>query len=233
MKKIEKYLEGAVTEQEADELTRHLLKNKFDKETRNRWKQMLKEDYHLDRSGNSQGGAKTFRLGPIIMSVAAGMLLLIGVFGVYQWGQETSANQLVAQHLEQDNLTYNVVRKDTASQLPIRQKFSEAYNQGDYHPAVQFGEELLRTAVVNTDDYFFLGLSYLYLNDFPGAVSYLKEARDMVGPKGRFSGEINWFLSLAYVQNGDLEAAKKLLQLIAEGGDWRSKEAAELLNKLP
>lgn len=232
MKKIEKYLEETLGEQEVEEITQHLIKNKFDKETRNRWAKKLKEEHQIDRSKEQPTLKRFFRFGPKLLSVAAGLLLLLGAFWIYQTIQPPSVDNRVALHLDNDKLTYNVARKDTAIQPEIREKFSEAFNQENYALASRLGEDLLNQQYANSDDYFFIGLSHLYQEKWAKSIDLLENAKQLAGEKGRFVDEMNWFLSLAYIKIGNEPEARRLLQQIVEKKAWHSEEAAALLKAL-
>ncbi|MEL6720851.1 MAG: hypothetical protein AAFP82_19260, partial [Bacteroidota bacterium] len=61
------------------------------------------------------------------------------------------------------------------------------------------------------------------------AVKTLQEAQRRSQTEQRFEQEIQWFLALAHLQNGEKGESKKLLEAIVTKKAWRVMDAEKLL----
>lgn len=77
---------------------------------------------------------------------------------------------------------------------------------------------------------FYIALSYMELKNYPSAIQYFIKA---LTSDSEYKQEIQWYLSLAYLANNDLQQAVSLLDQISEDkGHYYSNKASELLDFL-
>ncbi|MCB0670193.1 MAG: hypothetical protein KDC80_30410 [Saprospiraceae bacterium] len=78
---------------------------------------------------------------------------------------------------------------------------------------------------------FYFGLTKLELKETSDAIEILEQIRK--APENRFSQAASWYLALAYLQDGNKEASKTVLNNISVQSDHSFQDAAaELLSKL-
>ena len=109
----------------------------------------------------------------------------------------------------------------------------DAYKDGNFSVAVAAIESSIEKNEERIDEkHFYLGLSYLY-EDVPNldkAITHLAKSKEMNAPI--YAAQANWFMSLAYLKQGNKESAKALLQEVVNANDWKKAEATALLNQL-
>ena len=234
MKKLDKYLSGQMNEKEISDFTEVLIQQKFDEEKRNTWSQLLKENHNLERSGKTMASKR--RKIPLarMIGVAASFLLLMGLGYYIMMPSTPEYKRLSYEYVQNLPITGDpsVIRKDIIEEEDVRLKANEAYVDGDFDAAVEYWEVLLSNDTYNTRDLFYLGISYLRKeNADPAAcIRYLK----MVQERGtNFSQEINWVISLAYIELDDIDSARPILEQIVQNDEYMSAKAVILLEALP
>jgi tetratricopeptide (TPR) repeat protein len=113
---------------------------------------------------------------------------------------------------------------------PLAQAMQE-YRQHDYAQALPILERLLGEGSAEDTTLFFKGNASLALEQTPGAISSFRQI--LTNPKHPFYQEAQWYLALAYLQDGSEDEAKTQLQSVAKDSTHpHYGEATELLKKL-
>ena len=113
---------------------------------------------------------------------------------------------------------------------PLAQAMQE-YQQRDYAQALPILERLLGEGSAEDTTLFFKGNASLALEQTPDAISCF---RQIIANSGHpFYREAQWYLALAYLQDGAADEAKTQLQsLVKDASHPHHQEAMELLKKL-
>jgi thioredoxin-like negative regulator of GroEL len=119
------------------------------------------------------------------------------------------------------------VRGD-ADQDP-RKKAFEAYDREDFQEANQLFSALY-TSTGDPIIAFYLGVSYMELKNFEGAMEAFSQVNNQ---EANYFWEARWYTALCMVQTDRPEAAKQILQQIQSSGHFLEKKAEELLLRLP
>jgi tetratricopeptide (TPR) repeat protein len=113
---------------------------------------------------------------------------------------------------------------------PLAQAMQE-YQQRDYAQALPILERLLGEGSAEDTTLFFKGNASLALEQTPGAISSFRQI--IANPKHPFYREAQWYLALAYLQDGSADEAKTQLQSFSSDASHpHHEEATELLKKL-
>jgi tetratricopeptide (TPR) repeat protein len=113
---------------------------------------------------------------------------------------------------------------------PLEQAMEE-YRQRDYAQALPILERLLGEGSAEDTTLFFKGNASLALEQTPDALSSFRQI--LTNPKHPFYREAQWYLALAYLQDGATDEAKTQLQsFVTDASHPHHGEATELLKKL-
>jgi len=227
MKDIFKYTKNDMIEKEDEEMTRKIFKLHFDYQLKKRWANQLESEYNLPMSRIKQ--VPFFKRKWIL--VAASMLLFLVSTLLYQTMMQPDALHLADQHLSKKYDLNNIKKGGNIDE--IRTRAIDNYNLNNYDKAIVLYQEVLTIGDGNIEDNFFLGLSYLYVNQSDKSIPFFKTSIDLpLSSDFRSKEIIHWYLSLAYIKAGELEEAKKELNIIIEAGGLRKSQAAELLEAM-
>lgn len=232
MKLFEKYRDDQELDpKEMEQISTELINAGLDFERKEKWSKMLAEEHGIERPVPT----KTRRLIPTLLKIAAGIVMLIGLY--LFWPTSTSADSLQAQlalHLEADALPHSDVRKGPSDLEDLQQSFIDAYNAEDYRQAVALGDQLIQQETAKSNENrFYLALSHFYLKDYETAQTLLATLNTQIAAGRPFSQESKWFLSLALLKLEEIDQAKPLLKEIQARGAWKSEAAGQLLDLLP
>lgn len=232
MKIVKKYREDqALDPQEMEQISNQLINAGLDFQQKEKWAKMLADEHGITRPVP----AKTVRLMPSLLKIAAGILLLIGLYLLWPKGTGTpSLEAQLALHLEADALPHSDVRKGPSDLEDLQQSFIDAYNAEDYTQAVTLGNQLVQQETTKSNEnLFYLALSHFYLKNYDEARSILAPLQSEI-PEGRpFRQESAWFLSLAYLKLGEFDKAEPLLKELEGAEAWKSDAARQLLDLRP
>lgn len=181
--------------------------------------------------------ATTRRLwSPRLLSIAASVavLALVGWMAINLLSNSANPDTLVASAL--DTPYPNVYTQTKGiNEDSIRGQIGDLYVQGAYSEVTEVLPVFLKkTDQASAEDYFLLGLSYLYQKEknSVAAVTALAQAQAKQ-PSAALAQQVDWYLAIAHYQNKDTAAAKTLFQTIAQQTDhYRKMQAAELLKKI-
>ncbi len=232
MKKTEKYTNPEITPQEMDELTGKLLRAKFDRDKKEKWADML-EKQHQIRRGEMRLHVAARNTQKWWLLVAASLLLPVAAY-LLLWRQpDASALQLADAYLTEEKIPEPQTRKGEMEILMWSQKATEAYNDGKYQEAIKWWNELQaeKRRGMTPEDYFFLAVSHLRLNNPEAAIENFGHLRELGAETSKFQVEATWMLALAHLKAGHTAAATKELQQVVHDG-WRAEKARKLLESL-
>jgi FimV-like protein len=113
---------------------------------------------------------------------------------------------------------------------PLAQAMQE-YQQRDYAQALPILNRLLGEGSSEDTTLFFMGNVSLALENSPDAISSFR--RITANPKHPYYREAQWYLALAYLQDGEKSEAKEQLQsIVTDTSHPHHQQATELLKKL-
>ena len=104
----------------------------------------------------------------------------------------------------------------------IRSSAYELYSGREYNKAIPILEQFVADGQAIEDDYFYLGLSYLYNHEPSKAVNPLLHIYEGEGMERKDA--VTWFLSVAYVASADCDNAKPLLNKVASQTGSKGKQ---------
>ena len=230
MNNLDKYIKGELTKQEMEALSEQLIVSKLDKDKKAAWKAKLSAEHGVEATETPSKSSGINTYWPWLLLV--GLLLAAAA---YWMTSQTEPEPPIEEQVpliiasldimgDQSSLVRGGNEQDEARVLA-----NAAYAQKDYPAAQQFWlkiDESQRHALDN----FYLGLCYLKATDLDAKASipYLLKSQNMGGP----AEEIDWVLSLAYLQTGDTTKAKNLLSKIVENQSYQYQKAQELLDGL-
>ena len=97
----------------------------------------------------------------------------------------------------------------------------QLYDKGEYHKAIAGLRNSLAISPQNLEASFYLGLSYLAVNQLDSAVLYLNKSSQQVSA---FLEPAQWYLGLAYLKSGKTGTAKKVFREISnKPGGYRNR----------
>jgi tetratricopeptide (TPR) repeat protein len=224
-KYTQQYLSGA----ELEESSQEMLEQLQDYELRKKWTAQLAADQGITRE---QASVKT-RLRPIrpLLAIAATIALLLTV-GYFIMPMDSGAQQLTAQYLAEP-FPNSEERKGSEEVMELKTSAIAAYAAHDFKQAAILRQSLVEQVDTPTqNDYFYLGLSYLYQQPAQPdqAIVYLQKAVSF--DKSTLMEESSWYLALAYLDAGQKENARQQLQQIVERQSWQWENAKILLTKI-
>lgn len=229
MKPIQKYAEDRLSAEEKEQVTRQLIRQKFEEDLRKDWASQL-----AARGINRQLPLRTrlLRL-RLALPIAAGLALCIAALFLLRGYFNPSLEQLAQQHLDELGIMADqlVVRKGSETTDTWKVEANTAYLDGNYEAAITAFQHLLEAGTADGYDRFYLGLSYLLqAEQHPdAAIEQLKLAQ---AQEVDLAQEIDWILALAYTRNAELEQAERLLLKIVNNGQYKQQQAAEMLRYL-
>ncbi len=172
-----------------------------------------------------------------IYAIAAALLLFLSALFLFKAlsPSSLSTGDLVATHLEE-------IHKAPSNKMGSSEEEAnwaaakKAYEAENYERAAMSLEKIVEGGTDKAVVYFYLGLSYLYQQntDVNKAVSVFEEA----AKDGDYKNESLWYMSLAYLKNGEPNKAKEVLKEIVNKTSkeaertFKYEEAVELLKSL-
>jgi len=174
----------------------------------------------LQRRRNKKPESKKVQLWLYSISSAAAILLILFLLNVFK---RDSSYNLYTTYFEMPVVQSGISRGTSK----ISESFFDYYNKGQYKEAL---DEIKPVSEEDLADdpmlKFYASISYMKTNNIPKAVKYLSELNE-ANPD---SGQIQWYLALAYLKEKQTDKAKALLQSI--DGNIYADKAKELLKKL-
>ena len=113
----------------------------------------------------------------------------------------------------------------------LDQDWVNAYQSGDFNRAASILQQLSQNQPASNYYELYLGLAYYYQSAPEKAlipfVSLYREADPT------YQDQVRWFLALAYLETGDMEKGRELLEEIIARNGWQREAATQLIKALP
>lgn len=213
-----------LTPNEDDQFFNSILQQKFDQELKDKWSKTIADQYQISKN-HSKIENKKWNVRNLILfssSIAASVLfLVVWQYGLY--GNQMNSQEFALLELDEKLIHPGGVRGDISDEL-IKQNAIQDFNAQDYAAAILHFNQMEST---NIEDQFYLGLSYLYNKDYSKSVSTFENIQS----GSALDQEVNWYLSLAYLLNGNDQLAKDKLNGFGEK-EWKATEAKKLLQTI-
>ena len=215
-----------LNEEKLDAFANAAVQYNIEKQLRTRYDKIL-----ADRKFSNPKKTTVFQLSTFT-KVAAVIVSVLGcLFMMQLFVLSPSAQNMAQVMLDETHISSNpdVTRKGTSSVSQTRREANDAYTLKNYPLAISKYESLQSQNEVTALDQFYLGVSHLRINNLSESIATLNNMRDA---KNFEPAEVEWLLSLAYVLSDQEQLAIPLLQKLVSDGDYKSKDAKKLLNKL-
>jgi tetratricopeptide (TPR) repeat protein len=170
--------------------------------------QAIHQEYMQATNENKTGKPKADKhqsFFKVFMRIAAIFIIVIGSYGVFRYVSTTN------QSVYNDNFI--------SYQLPVNRGVGKAdsldalYKTGDYHAIINAFDG---RGSKNQKDYFLAAQAYLQLNNADAAINAFQQVEHLNNKSAEkyFAQETDYYLMLAYIKAGKIEAAEKLLNKI-------------------
>lgn len=227
---IEKYLQGELTDLEA-ETFENLLKENVElgenfelvKSSINAAKdkslETQLESIHKELYPSAQNKARTKKLW-VYLSGAAAIITILVTFWIIFQKERTSSDELFAQYFT-----------PFPNYITTRNSPNEQFVEGlTYYSKGEFGQAIKYLEGEDTDEdmRFYLGVSYLKVENLSQAIITFLELQKQ---SQKYQEQLRWYLSLAYLKNKESEKAIQVLRKIKKG-EYEYVSARELLEHL-
>ena len=231
MKKLEDYINNQLIETEEDDFLQTLFEAKQKEDLKEDWRQKLEEQYGSTAEKGPNPPKKNLPFYSVVLSLAASIALIFGLLFLFP-NSSSDYNSLAESYIQTAPFANNLDARGNNQSEEFRTIATSAYKKGDYQAAISAYEQAIKQGEKTVEDHFFLGLSYLYNNQFDQASLFLSESLKLSKSNGEFfEEEIRWFLALAQIKSGAKEDAIRTLKNIKEG-HWQYSKSQELLNAL-
>ena len=200
----------------------HQLNNSISGKTLEPDFEALKEYEKTINNSGSSSSSKWLLGGMLGLSVLVIGLLASGLFSPFTSNEPT--NPLVLPHL----VPFENVIRASADISPDLEKGMAAYENSNYSGAISSLSTYLKDSY-DPNVQFYLGLAHLLNEEAAVAVPLLERVVDTSEPPILTMSK--WYLTLAYIEDGQIPAAKVILQELQTNPDFADK-ATTLLNDL-
>ena len=160
-----------------------------------------------------------------IMKYAAGIILLVGMFGLYQYFTITANKLYQEQYTE-----YNTATFRGSEAISVIEK---AYQEKKYDEVIAGSKQLPDASV---KDNFLTGQAYIVKENYPAAIDCFKKVLEKKSQtsKGLLSDDAEYYLALSYLKNNEIANARPLFQKIHDNKEhlYNSKVSGWFLLKL-
>ncbi len=224
---LKKYKNNTLSASDTEGVEKKMLDALGDREQRQKWNALLAAE-GIERSNakasEKPSGARTVSMWRYAVGLAAS-ILLVAVVWQTMGTSRLSSSQLADNFIKNEHFESPSVRMGSSDDIKNWADAKNAYRDGNFEKAAQDIEAIPNP---NTEQKFYLGLSYLYQKQaaFDKAAPYFKAVMD---EKGNFKDEARWFYAISLIKMDKKAEAKAILEEILRGGAWKSKEAKELI----
>ena len=165
-----------------------------------------------------------------ITGIAAGFLLFLMAAGWWYGNLYYSNDALLETHFAAYPSPGNLKGEPTAPANTF-QKAMQQYDQGNFANAAALFHAVDPSDVLFPQGQFYAGIAHLAVNDSRSAIGSLLIAADFAPDDLKEAAK--WYLSLAYLANGQEDIAKRTLEELAEtSNDIYGEKAGQVLNDL-
>ena len=243
--KFDDYLKDKTTDMESDKITKKIISEYYEEEQlRDRWGKILKEKHRfgatetvvsktadLPEIGNQKNGKRIFLI--TLMTAAASLLLFFYINTGQQVIQLSPVDQLLSEHYAKPFT--RTVLKGPESNLTLKTEAYYFYQKEEYPKTIVALEALIAEGAQNSEDHFFLGLSYLYSQEPEKGVTQFKILLD--GENNNYRDIATWYLGLALTDAKKYDEAKVYLSEVSKwtgnkGKEKIAKDAQDLIKEI-
>lgn len=225
-----KFTDENLQGEELEAFTEKFLTAKFDRDRKKRWGKILEEEHNIPPQKEKVRKRKTRMVYLWVGAIAAAIALLFIIYPNLLNPTGNSYQQLADSFLQEDFYSNQGISKGDIDLKQLSIDAATAYNNKDFVTAIDLYAEIAVLPGAEEEHYFFLGLSYLYNENFPKAIEVLAELEQSES-SAQFEQETRWFLALAYLRNNETDKAKPLLNQVKDS-NWNNQKAAQLLKLL-
>lgn len=166
---------------------------------------------------------RTIRLITHISAIAAGILMLF-LIGYLLIPKQQSPAQFAMNYFEPYPLSN--IRGESTDQQEVMDKALVPYQQGNFGEALPYLRQLQQANPTNSQFKLNLASGLMAEGQPEEAIALLKTI------SGQSADAAEWYLALAYLQDGQVDVAKGILQEIGGKSHFRKKQAMELREEL-
>jgi hypothetical protein len=166
---------------------------------------------------------------PIVWRFAAVSVLMIGVFGWFHTQSVTQPEYLVLTDRYLAELAPHAAQKKGPS---TEVEAKNAYQKNEFNQAAQLFKTLIDSKQADETCYFYGAMAHLFQQkpDYQIVINYLLHLKNQGG--GYQLDKTLWYLSLAYIESGQLVEAQNTLKILITRGNYNSERAQQLLKSL-
>lgn len=231
MRLFDKYRNNQTSEDEQSAMTEILIQNKFDEGLRQKMTQRLEQQYGIKRTPEASS-ARVRRLQLLRWGSSIAAAVLVGL-AIWQVATPKLDYQALSAAYMTEYMATNERGKGLDNITEQRNSAIDAYMVKDFVLAAQLRETVTQSEQADAEDYLYLGLSYLYQTppQTDKAITAFQSGLGYTDDKVR--EETQWYLSLSYLQAGQLQNARDLLETIVANKQWNRAKAKKLLKRIP
>ncbi len=237
------YLEGDLDGRRLREFEHNLSEDGFESDALDGFRELGMDglerlpstDEFVSRLEERRKAAKIRRTAPWVNRIAAMVLGVMFVSAVYMYWNENSSERLFADYFDDyaDPQLYAMRSGGTDSQEwnPVLKEAYDFYLEDDFEKAIFLFDSYSQENPMDDRTQFYLGLSYLKMDDAEKALPYLESVTVM--QKSTFLNHAKWYQALSYLKIREKEKAIPILEHLQTIGDaYYDKKAKEILNHL-
>ena len=243
---IEKYLEQRMSAEERQKFEQAMIDNPAIKEEIELHRQVtatLKgEKVHELRSvlkavdknwgaekKEQKGVARTINFRRVIAIAATVLLMVMSYQFFFTSGGPVSNEQLFADNFQPYQMLLSQRGLSEGEKNIVLENAISAYSKGNYQSAASFFQQLSQNDPTDISYQFYLAVAQLGAKENDTSINLFQ---NIISTEGHpFKEQSQWYLALAYLQNGDNENARKTLSEI-ESGQFKNAEARQILEQL-
>ncbi len=197
--------------------------------------QLPNADEFVSQLEKRKKAAKIRRISPWGNRIAAMVLGVMFVSAIYMYWNENSSERLFADYFgdyaDPDLYAMRSGGMDVEELNPTLEEAYSFYFEDDFEKAVFLFDSYSQENPVDDRTQFYLGLSYLKMDDARQALPYLESVVAMEASE--FLNDAKWYQALSYLKLGKKEKARPLfeyLQTINDG--YYDKKSREILEEI-
>jgi len=200
------------------------IRQMLNEKKRSEYESKLKNDFGVMKSSVSTPPKKRkHRKLFIISGIAAALCVLF--YCTNSLGVLNKPDNFVSNFITNDYFIHPGNEKGRSqSDTELRSLAIIAYRDRDFMNSAAFFDTIESKT---SDDQFFAGLSHLYKGDYTQSIQSFTVLRSDTSV---FREEINWYLSIAYLSNNEIDQALAVLSQIQED-QWNFHHAQELIKE--
>jgi TolA-binding protein len=175
---------------------------------------------------NKSGSGKVRIIGyaSLVAASIIGVFLLIRSFLPFY-----NPDKIFSRFYEPDLAVSGVTRSLNTIGNEAFESALDSYREGNYQVATAGFSEAILNDPASGSSRFFLGITYIAMNDFSQAVNILY---GVANQQGEYSKEARWYLGLAYLKTGNKAKASECFELLAQTSEFYRERSERILRRL-